>query len=119
MNEVARRITPAWKTSEGLFKLAAVGLALAMALPAMAADERAIKSKVSPVYPEIAKRMKITGAVKLEAIVDADGKVAEVKILSGNSMLSLAAEEAVRKWKFAPGPAESKVDVDLNFALPQ
>jgi TonB family protein len=119
MNEVARRITPAWKTSEGLFKLAAVGLALAMALPAMAADERAIKSKVSPVYPEIAKRMKITGTVKLEAIVDADGKVAEVKILSGNSMLSPAAEEAVRKWKFAPGPAESKVDVDLNFALPQ
>ena len=103
---------------DGLKVAAISGLALAMALPANA-GERAIKSKVSPVYPEIAKRMKITGAVKLEATVDAEGKVTGVKTLSGNSMLSPAAEEAVRKWKFAPAAAESIVEVNLNFALGQ
>jgi len=41
---------------------------------ARAADERAVKSRVTPIYPEVAKRMKIRGAVKLVATVDAQGK---------------------------------------------
>jgi len=100
-----------------LIQTLALALAVVMSLPAHAADARAVKSKVSPAYPEIAKRMKITGLVKLEATVDADGKVTAVKALSGNSMLSPAAEDAVRKWRFVPGTAESTVDVDVNFAL--
>ncbi|MDR3774764.1 MAG: energy transducer TonB [Terracidiphilus sp.] len=90
-----------------------------MALPAKAADERAIKSKVAPAYPEIAKRMRITGIVKVEATVDAEGKVTAVKTLSGNRTLASAAEEAVSKWRFAPGDGNSTVDVDLNFNLGQ
>jgi TonB family protein len=86
---------------------------------ASAADERAIKTRVSPVYPEIAKRLRITGAVRVEAVVDPEGKVSDVKTVSGNHMLSSAAEDAVRKWKFAPGATVSTVDVDLNFALSQ
>jgi len=42
-----------------------------IAMPIRAVDERAVKSRVSPAYPEIVKRMKIGGAVKLEATVDA------------------------------------------------
>lgn len=97
---------------------AALALALVVTLSAHAED-RAVKSRVAPVYPEIAKRMRIGGVVKVEATVDADGKVTEVKTVSGNSMLSSAAEDAVRKWRFAAGTAESKVNVDLNFALAQ
>lgn len=102
-----------------LFQAAALALMLAMAVPARAADERAVKSRVNPLYPEIAKRMKITGVVKVEATVDADGKVTDVKTISGNHMLGAAAEDAVRKWRFAPGPATSTVDIELNFALAQ
>ncbi len=83
------------------------------------AEDRAVKSRVAPVYPEIAKRMKIGGVVRLEVTVDPDGKVADVKQISGNHMLSESAEEAVRKWKFVPGPSQSIVDVDLNFELAQ
>jgi TonB family protein len=89
-----------------------------LALPGYAND-RAVKSKVPPVYPEIAKRMKITGVVKVEAKVDADGKVTDVKTLSGSRTLSPAAEEAVRKWRFAPAAATSTEDVDVNFAMAQ
>ena len=60
-------------------KAAVLALLLALALPGRAADERAVKSRVPPVYPEIAKRMRITGAVKVEATVDAGGKVTDVK----------------------------------------
>jgi len=112
-----------WKTS-ARFALRRSGLiALAMAsvfvLSGRAADERAVKSRVAPVYPEIAKRMRISGVVKLEVTVDPDGKVTDVKPVSGNGMLSQAAQDAVRKWRFAPGPAQTVVDLDLNFALAQ
>jgi TonB family protein len=99
-----------------MFPVAAVALLVAVALPAHAADERAIKSRVAPVYPEIARRMKIEGMVRIEATVDPQGKVKDVKTLTGNHMLSIAAEDAVRRWTFAPAPAESTVAVDVNFA---
>ena len=102
-----------------LVKAAALALAVALAVPAGAADSRAVKTRVAPVYPEIAKRMRISGEVRLEVNVDSEGKVTDVKKVSGNNMLSAAAEDAVRKWKFAPGADIATVEVTLNFALAQ
>jgi TonB family protein len=99
-----------------LFQVAALALLVCLALPARAADDRAVKQRVAPVYPEIAKRMGIAGEVRLEATVDVTGKVTDVKTVSGNHMLSVAAEDAVRKWKFEPGANESHVDVAVNFS---
>jgi TonB family protein len=99
--------------------MATLAVSAALAIPALAADTRAVKLRVAPVYPEIAKRMRITGEVRVMATVDADGRVTAVKTLSGNHMLSTAAEEAVRRWKFEPGPGTSSVNVSLNFALSQ
>jgi TonB family protein len=90
-------------------------LMVAMAMPAMAAD-RAIKSRVSPAYPEIARRMKINGVVVISATVDAQGNVTDVKATSGNRMLSVAAEDAVRRWKFVPAASETTEIVDINFS---
>lgn len=97
----------------------ALAAAIAVTIPARASDERAVKSRVSPVYPELAKRMRITGMVKVEASVDAAGKVTGVKTVSGNRALSSAAEDAVSKWKFVSAADASTVDVDVNFALEQ
>jgi TonB family protein len=94
-------------------------LAMALAIPAGAADARAIKSRVPPVYPDIAKRIRIEGEVRLSVTVDPDGKVTGVKTVSGNRLLSSAAEDAVHKWKFEPGSGVSTVDVSLTFALAQ
>jgi TonB family protein len=100
-----------------LMQAVALALVVALAIPAMAANDRAVKSRVAPVYPEVAKRMKIAGAVHLEVTVDPEGKVTDVKPVSGNRMLSPAAEEAVRKWRFASGAGNVTVDVEVNFAL--
>jgi len=86
-----------------------------MALPAHAGNERAVKTRVAPIYPEIAKRMRIEGDVKLEATVDAAGNVTDVKEISGNHVLALAAEDAVRKWKFESGSGDSTIIVAVNF----
>jgi TonB family protein len=91
-------------------------LALALTMPS-GAEERAVKQRVPPVYPEIAKRMRIEGMVKMSVTVDADGKVLDVKMVAGNHMLSIAAEDAVHKWKFEAGAGISTVEVSMNFAL--
>lgn len=102
-----------------LLQAAVLALIVSFALPARAGDERAIKTRVAPVYPEIAKRMRISGEVRLEATVDAQGKVKDVKPVSGNHMLEMAAEDAVRQWKYAPGDGDSVVIVSVNFTLSQ
>jgi len=99
--------------------LAALALALVFAVPGRAADDRTVKSKVPPTYPELAKRMKITGTVKLEATVDADGKVSAVKTLSGSRALAPAAEDAVSKWRYTAAAGPSTVEVEVTFALAQ
>ncbi len=79
------------------------------------ADDRRVERRVPPVYPEIAKRMRITGIVHVEATVAADGSVTAVKATNGNKMLSPAAEDAVKRWKFVPGDGQSTVGIDVNF----
>jgi TonB family protein len=103
----------------GFLQAGVLALLFTLALPSRAADDRAVKSRVPPVYPELAKRMKISGEVKLEATVDADGKVKDVKEKSGNHMLAVAAEDAVRKWRFEGGSGDATVEVAVNFALSQ
>ena len=87
---------------------------LLFALPAHA-DDRRVEKRVPPVYPEIAKRMRISGIVHIEATVAADGNVTAAKATSGNKMLSPAAEDAVKHWKFVPGDGQSTVGIDVNF----
>jgi protein TonB len=60
-----------------------------------------IKS-VPPVYPPIAKTQHISGNVQIDALVDTSGKVAEVKVISGPSLLHRAALDAVKQWKYSP-----------------
>lgn len=97
-------------------QMATLALMLVMALPARA-DGRAVKSRVNPVYPEIAKRMRVSGMVKLEAAVSAQGKVTQVKELSGNHTLALAAKEALMQWKFVPAPSGTDETVEIDFDL--
>ena len=101
----------------GLVRAFTLLLFLILALPARAGDARAVKLRVPPSYPEIARRMKVTGEVKLEVVVDADGKVKEARAVSGNRILAEAAEDAVRKWKFEAGNGETTELIAVNFTL--
>ncbi|MGA9669306.1 MAG: energy transducer TonB [Terracidiphilus sp.] len=98
-----------------LLQVAALALVAGTAMHANAAENRATKSRVAPVYPEMAKRLKISGIVVIEATVDPEGKVGDVKTISGNRLLAPAAEDAVRKWKFVAAPAKSTESVEINF----
>jgi protein TonB len=79
------------------------------------ASGRAVISRVAPAYPELAKKMHIHGTVRVEAGVRPNGTVKSTRILGGNPVLIEAASDAVKLWKFAPGPAETSEVVQLSF----
>ena len=76
---------------------------------------RKAKSKVAPVYPELAKRMNLTGVVRVQLTVAANGSVKDAKLLGGHPVLAGAALDAVRKWRYEAGPAESTGIVVFRF----
>ena len=102
-----------------LLRVAAFALFAALALHANAAGVRAVKSRVAPLYPDLARHLKIEGTVVIEAVVDPAGKVTDAKAVSGSKVLSYAAEEAVRKWTFVLAPDQSTENVEIKFALTQ
>jgi|HubBroStandDraft_5_1064220.scaffolds.fasta_scaffold10301_1 TonB family protein len=77
--------------------------------------ERRIISKIAPTYPELARRMHLQGAVKLEVGVKADGAVKSTRALGGNPVLVQAAADAVSKWKFEVSSGETVEIVQLTF----
>jgi TonB family protein len=76
---------------------------------------RRAKSKVAPLYPELARKMNITGTVKIQVVVAANGTVKDAKVLGGHPVLAGAALDAVRKWRFEPAAVESSGVVELKF----
>jgi TonB family protein len=102
-----------------LVRIAAFGLFAVLALHASAATARAVKSRVAPLYPDLARHLRIEGTVVVEAVVDPTGKVTDVKAVTGSKVLSYAAEEAVRKWIFVPASDKSTENVEIKFALTQ
>ncbi len=83
-----------------------------------------LDQKVDPKYPAEAKKNKIQGTVKVEAVIDKSGSVIEAKASeSPDPSLAQAAIDAVRQWKFKPAvnkkgePVQVKTTVTVNFKL--
>lgn len=99
------------------------GILVALTLTAASAQtasgssvsDRKIATRVTPVYPELAKKMHIHGAVRVEAIVRPNGTVKSTRVLGGNPVLVESAQDAVSKWKFEPTQNETTEVVQLAF----
>jgi TonB family protein len=76
---------------------------------------RRAKSQVQPLYPELARKMKITGTVKIEVTVAPNGSVKEARVVGGHPVLANAALDAAKKWRFEPAPAESTGVIEFKF----
>lgn len=78
---------------------------------------RAVVTRVAPVYPELARRMHVGGKVVLLVSVDANGNVSNTKVESGHALLAPAAQNAVKRWHFAPAPGATQSEIDVNFDI--
>jgi protein TonB len=68
--------------------------------------------------------MRIEGKVELVATISSTGEISHVKVLSGDSQLTKAATDAVKKWKYKPyllngEPVEIQTQITVVFKLPQ
>lgn len=78
--------------------------------------------EVQPVYPLLARDARIGGVVRLKAIIDREGKVENLALLSGQPLLVPAAMNAVKQWVYKPTylngvPVEVLTEVDVKFML--
>ena len=76
---------------------------------------RRAKSKVQPIYPELARKMSITGTVRIEVVVAPNGTVKDARVVGGHPVLANAALDAAKKWRFEPGAGESTGIIDFKF----
>ena len=77
--------------------------------------KRKVKTRVSPAYPDLAKRMNVIGKVKIEVVIAPDGHVKSTRVVGGHPLLVQACQDAVKEWKFAPGNEESTQVVEFDF----
>jgi len=76
-----------------------------------------------PVYPELAIRAHAQGVVVLECTIGTDGKVSDIRLLSGHPLLNASAIDAVRRWVYRPTelnrmPVAVVMTVTVVFQLP-
>jgi protein TonB len=85
-------------------------------------SEGNLVKKVLPTYPPLARTARIQGAVVLLATIGKEGAIENLRLLSGHPMLSAAAIEAVRQWRYRPyilnhEPVEVETQITVNFSL--
>jgi TonB family protein len=81
-------------------------------------------SSVPPAYPAMAKSQHISGAVTIDALIDANGRVTTMKVISGPTLLQGAAMDALKQWKYQPATLNGNavpmhLTVTLQFRLQQ
>jgi TonB family protein len=79
--------------------------------------KRKVRTKVLPDYPELAKQLNVTGKVKIEATVSADGHVTATRVVGGSPTLVACANEALKKWRYEPGQKETTEVVEFTFSV--
>ena len=72
-------------------------------------------SKVVPPYPELARKMQISGTVRLGVVVTPAGKAKVTQLIGGNPVFLKAAVDVIDKWRWVPASQETKELIELDF----
>lgn len=83
-----------------------------------------LEHRVPPVYPRQALALKVEGTVVLDANIGADGRVQNLRVVSGNQMLASAALTSVKQWRYQPAllngrPTSVQTQITVKFTLPK
>ena len=81
----------------------------------LAQEGRKALSNPVPVYPDVAKRMHLSGTVKVQVVIGADGRIKEKNFIGGHPVLVNAVEETLKNWKYAPASGETTTQLEFNF----
>jgi TonB family protein len=102
-----------------LLAVLGVGSGVALSIRAQEGDAPGSKRKVKvmgkPLYPDLAKKLNLTGVVKIEVTIGADGKVKRTHVVGGHPVLAPEAEKAAMQSEFEPGPRETSEVIEFKF----
>ncbi len=81
-----------------------------------------ILNQTRPLYPALARQARIQGNVVLHAIIDKEGKVAQLEVISGHPLLVQSALDAVKQWRYKPtqlngDPVEVDTTITVTFTM--
>ena len=80
-----------------------------------ASSARKVVSKVVPMYPPLARSMNLSGAVRLEVLVQTNGDVKTIQVKGGNPLLVQSAQLAIHAWKWEKAERETIESVEFHF----
>lgn len=81
--------------------------------------KRKVVAQAHVPYPALARNMRITGVVKIEAVVGANGMVKTLDVKGGHPVLAQAAADSVHQWKWESAPHETHEFVEIRFTTPE
>lgn len=76
---------------------------------------RKVIANPEPEYPELAKKMHLSGVVKVSVVIGADGRIRYTEFQGGHPVLVSSVENALKQWRYAPASAESTVLLEFKF----
>lgn len=78
-------------------------------------NEPKVLKKTLPAYPEILKKMGVSGTVRVKVTIAADGSVKDVEARGGNAIFIDSVAAAVRSWKYVAGERQRSADITVTF----
>jgi TonB family protein len=78
-------------------------------------SKRRVKAMGKPQYPDLAKKLNLSGVVKIEVTIGSDGKVKRTRVIGGHPVLAPEAEKAAMQSEFEPGPKETTEIIEFKF----
>lgn len=107
------RNPPIWTYAGTLLILLAAFIVVAVS-PAQETSRRVV-ARSAPAYPELAKKMHLSGKVRIEVEVNPAGSVTSAKMVGGNPVFETSAVQAVKQWKFETAPSATKGVITVEF----
>lgn len=107
------RKPPVWMYASSLLLLLAAFTVVAVS-PAQETSRRVV-ARSAPTYPELAKKMHLSGKVKIEVEVSPAGSVTSAKMVGGNPVFETSAVQAVKQWKFETAASATKGVITVEF----
>jgi TonB family protein len=101
--------------------LAAVGMMLLIAglswsqQSSVEDSKRRVKFKTNPQFSDLARRMNLSGKVKIELVIAPDGHVKSSRAVGGHPVLVQSCLDAVKDWKFESSPEETTQIIEFEF----
>jgi len=80
-----------------------------------AQDGRQLIFHPAPIYSDFARKLAISGVVKVLVVIAPDGKIKDTKVIGGHPVLVDAVQEALKNWRYAPASSETTTVLEFHF----